>query len=108
MNIFYDAVSPYLNTPRDLIRLSNALTVGWPAVAKEVDVGDYVALEIMRLFEPSLYNAIRTNKGKVCGVRSGYKNNEDPKQTIGDFLKFTSEKHREDSRLALMRLFPRF
>lgn len=70
MNIFYDAVSPYLVIPRDLTRLSNSMTVSWPAVAKEVNVGDYVALEIMKLFEPSLYNSIRTNKSKVCGIRS--------------------------------------
>jgi len=108
MNMFYDAVSPYLSTPRDLTRLFNAMTVSWPAVAKEVDVGDYVALEIMRLFEPLLYNAIRTNKAKVCGVRSEYGNNEDPKEAIEGFLKLVIEKRRDYARLALMRLFPRF
>ena len=108
MNLFYDAVSPYLNTPRDLTRLCNAMTVSWPAVAKEVDVGDYVALEIMRLFEPLLYNAIRTNKGKVCGVRSEYGKEEDPKQAIEGFLQPVPEKRREYARLAVMRLFPRF
>lgn len=108
MNIFYDAVSPYLNTPRDLTRLYNAMTVSWPAVAKEVDIGDYVALEIMRLFEPALYNAIRTSKSKVCGVRSEYGKEEDSKQVIEGFLQFVPEKRHENARLALMRLFPRF
>jgi predicted KAP-like P-loop ATPase len=108
MNLFYDAISPYLNTPRDLTRLYNAMAVSWPAVAKEVDVGDYVALEIMRLFEPSLYNAIRINKAKVCGVRPGYGREEDPKQAIEGFLQFVPEKRRENARIALMRLFPRF
>lgn len=108
MNIFYDAVSPYLNTPCDLTRLSNAMAVSWPAVAREVDVGDYVALEIMRLFEPLLYNAIRMNKGRVCGLRSEYGRREDPKQEIEGFLQLVPEKRREHARLALMRLFPRF
>lgn len=108
MNIFYDAISPYLSTPRDLTRLFNAMTVSWPAVAKEVDTGDYVALEIMRLFEPLLYNAIRTNKSQVCGVRSEYGSKEDPKEAIEGFLKLVTEKRRDYARLALMRLFPRF
>lgn len=108
MNIFYDAVSPYLNTPRDLTRLTNAMAVSWPAVVREVNVGDYVALEIMRLFEPSLYNAIRTNKERVCGVRSQYNHNEDPKQEIESFLKLVPEKRRDHAKLALIRLFPRF
>ena len=108
MNIFYDAVSPYLNTPRDLTRLSNAIEVSWPAVAREVDLGDYVALEIMRLFEPLAYNAIRTNKSRLCGTRSDYGDREDPKQEIEHFLKLVPEKRRDHARLALMRLFPRF
>jgi predicted KAP-like P-loop ATPase len=107
MNIFYDAVSPYLNTPRDLTRLSNAMTVSWPAVAGEVDIGDYVALEIMRLFEPLLYNAVRTNKQRLCGVRSDYGQREDPKQELDRFLKLVSEKNRDQVRPALARLFPR-
>lgn len=108
MNIFYDAVSPYLNTPRDLTRLSNAMAVSWPAVAEEVDVGDYIALEIMRLFEPLLYNAIRTNKGRVCGVRFEYGHQKDPKQEIEGFLELVPEKRRDHARVALIRLFPRF
>jgi predicted KAP-like P-loop ATPase len=108
MNIFYDAVSPYLNTPRDLTRLSNAIEVSWPAVAREVDLGDYVALEIMRLFQPLLYNAIRTNKSRLCGTRSDYGDREDPKQEIEYFLKLVPEKRRDHARIALIRLFPRF
>lgn len=108
MNVFYDAVSPYLNTPRDLARLSNAMAISWPAVAREVDVADYVAMETMRLFEPSLYNAIRMNKRRVCGIRSRYGNDEDPKQAVDDFLKSVPEKRHDHARLGLMRLFPRF
>jgi hypothetical protein len=29
-NIFYDAVAPLLKTPRDAVRLSNAIKVSWP------------------------------------------------------------------------------
>ena len=108
MNIFYDAISPYLNTPRDLTRLSNAIAVSWPAVAKEVDMADYIALEIMRLFEPLLYNTIRINKERVCGVKSQYDRQEDPNQEIEKFLKIVPEKRRSHARDALIRLFPRF
>lgn len=107
MNIFYDAVSPYLNTPRDLTRLSNSMSVSWPAVANEVNISDYVALEVMRLFEPSLYNAIRTNKDRLCGVRSDYGDRENPEQEIELYLEVLPEKRREQAKIALKRLFPR-
>ena len=107
-NIFHDAIAPYINSPRDLARLSNAMMVSWHAVAKEVDVADFIALETMRLFEPSLYNAVRKNKGKVCGLRSEYGQKEDPEKTIQYFLKDVPESRLSHARLALMRLFPRF
>lgn len=55
-NIYYDVIAPYINLPRDVARVSNAMAVSWPAVAGEVNVPDYVALEVLRLFEPDLYN----------------------------------------------------
>lgn len=108
LNIFYDAVSPYLATPRDVVRISNAMAISWPAVAGEVDVADYAALEVMRLFERPLYNAIRVNKSRVCGVRSQYGKSEYPREEIQSFLEIVPEKRQESTRTALMRLFPRF
>lgn len=106
MNIFYDAVSPYLNTPRDLIRISNAISVSWPPVAKEVDLADFVGLEVIRVFVPALYNAICANKERLCGVRSAHAR-EDPEKEIEKFLDGVPEKQWCHAKKALRRLFPR-
>lgn len=108
MNIFHDAVSPYLNTPRDLTRLSNAITVSWPAVAEEVDVGNYIAIEIMRLFEPSLYNWVRRSKERLCGTRPDSIGRDDQQKEMEECLSLVPTDRREHAKLALMRLFPRF
>jgi predicted KAP-like P-loop ATPase len=108
MNVFHDAISPYLNTPRDLTRLSNAITVSWPAVANEVDVGDYFAIERMRLFEPALYNFIRKNKEHLCGTRSDSKSRDDQQKEMGKYLSLVPQDRLEHAKLALLRLFPRF
>ena len=108
LNIFHDAIAPYIASPRDLARLSNAMMVSWPAVAKEVDVADFTALETMRLFEPSVYNAVRKNKAKVCGLRSDYGQKEDPEKAIEYFLRDVPELRLSTASFALMRLFPRF
>jgi hypothetical protein len=54
MNIFYDVIAPEMRTPRDLIRLTNALAVTWPAVGGEVDRADFVAMETVRLLRPEI------------------------------------------------------
>ncbi|MDH5739260.1 MAG: KAP family NTPase [Nitrospira sp.] len=107
MNVFHDAVSPYLNTPRDLARLSNAITVSWPAVAEEVDVGDYLAIETLRLFEPSLYNSIRKSKERLCGTRSDSNGRDDQQKEMGEYLQLVLQDRQEQAKLALLRLFPR-
>lgn len=107
MNIFYDGISPYLNIPRDLTRLINAMTVSWPAVKGEVNIADYVALEVFRLFEPSLFNSLRVNKDHICGVRGAIGGREDPKIEIQRYLDLVPQKQQEIAERALKRLFPR-
>lgn len=61
-DIFHEAVIPEIKTPRDVIRLSNMLSVTYPAVKMDVDIADFIALETFRLFRPQLYKEIRSNK----------------------------------------------
>jgi predicted KAP-like P-loop ATPase len=108
MNTFYDAVAPHVRVPRDLTRLSNAMAISWPPVAGEVNIADYVALETMRLFEPLLYNAIRSSKDRVCGLSGDFGDGHSSEQELQKFLDLVPEKRREVAKVTLMRLFPRF
>ena len=108
MNIFYDFIVPYLNSPRDLTRLTNSVAISWPPVAKEVNVADFVALEVIRVFEPKLYNMICSNKERVCGTRSSLRAGQGAKNEIEDFLNAVPAGRREQVKTGLMRLFPRF
>ncbi|MHA1165071.1 MAG: KAP family P-loop NTPase fold protein, partial [Alphaproteobacteria bacterium] len=107
MNVFYDAISPHLETPRDVARIANAISVSWPPVAGEVNIADFVALEVMRLFEPKLYNSIRRSSEKLCGVRQDYGDQEDPEIEIKKFLKRAPRRRRDIAQNSLTRLFPR-
>lgn len=108
MNLFHDVVAPYLTTPRHITRFQNAISVTWPAIANEIHVSDFVALETLRLYEPSLFAAIRANKNRVCGL-SGYDDPDNPRDStrFEPFLRKVSETKHEIAKLALQRLFPR-
>lgn len=108
MNLFYDVVVPYLNSPRDLTRLINSIAISWPPIAGEVNIADFVALEVVRVFEVGLYNAVRSNKERVCGTRSGHSRDDNLEKEIEFFLEPVSLKRRQIAKAALMRLFPRF
>ena len=107
MNVFYDVVAPYVSSPRHVSRLQNAISVTWPAIADEVALADFVALETLRLYEPALFNAIRFNKKSVCGVRGQGDPGQNDESRFGIFMKGVPDEHHEVAKTALQRLFPR-
>lgn len=103
-NLFLDVVAPYMTTPRHAIRYRNAISVTWPAVAGEVDVGDFIALEAIRLYEPGLFNAIRSGVNQLCG---DFDSSFDPDKRFERFLADVREDRKYVAKNALIRLFPR-
>lgn len=106
LDIFYDYIAPNVTTPRDVTRLVNMMTISWPPVQGEVDIGDYVALEAMRLFEPALYNAVRSNKDRLVGTR-GDEGIDEAEKTTSSLTNLASTDGEDLARIGLLRLFPR-
>lgn len=106
MNMFHAAVAPEIKTPRDAARYINALTITWPAVESEVDLGDFIAIEALRLFQPSIYRAVRDNQLLVCeATREQFDRNTASERLDALFLSKVVDKQRY--RKALARMFPR-
>lgn len=108
-NLIHDCVAPWLRTPRDVVRLANAIHVGWPAVANEVDPADFVALEGFKLAHPGVYRSVLTNPQALCGTSpSRSRELENIAKRYDEMLLHTaSEKEWGALRTALRRLFPR-
>lgn len=69
-NIFHSGVDQLIRVPRDIVRLTNSLSVTYPAVVGEVNPVDFIAIEALRIFLPNVYDAIRTNEEKFAGYRT--------------------------------------
>lgn len=108
MNIFYEGLSPAMRTPRDVTRFINSLSVSWPAVAGEVDRADFLALEMLRLLQPTIYRAIRQNKEQLIGSggAEGRDNSGTAKRFSDLFLGAIPPSDHDRMRHLLMRLFP--
>lgn len=107
LNLFHEVLAPEIRTPRDAARFINAFSVTWPAVAGEVDAGDFIALEALRLFRPTIYQAVRENRQLVCGYASmsAGRSAITHEQLDGILLPGISDTER--FRRGLMRLFPK-
>ena len=110
MNIFYDVIAPEVRTPRDLIRLMNGLSVSWPAIGRELDKADFLAIETLRMLRPNIYHALRRGKERLCGAGESF-GVHSPQNQAGEydreFLVSADDAKKETIRRALRRLFPR-
>lgn len=107
LNVFHDVVAPYLTTPRHVSRFNNAISVSWPAIENEVSLADFIALETLRLYEPSVFQAIRANKSNVCGIRNGNDGRDRTSTRFDPYLIGVNDARAETIKTALQRLFPR-
>jgi predicted KAP-like P-loop ATPase len=110
-DICVNGLDHFLATPRDAIRLANAVTATLPAVHGEVNPVDFVALEALRLFAPIAYENIRQR-------RDAFLLPPEARRAETGALKITQEFHerwreridpddREAIEYLVMRLFPR-
>lgn len=68
-NVFLDGLDRLFIVPRDVVRLTNALSVTYPAVVGEVNPVDFIAIECLRVFLPTVYEAIRTSPENFAGMK---------------------------------------
>jgi len=60
--IVREGIHRWINHPRDVLRLSNAVKFAWPALEGEFDPQDLLAIEGVRLFDPVAFDWIRANR----------------------------------------------
>lgn len=66
--VYSDGLDRLIEKPRDIVRILNAISVAYPPVAGEVNPVDFIALEFLRVFEPSVYGSIRDAKNFFSGT----------------------------------------
>jgi len=110
MNAFHDGIDPLIQVPRDVVRFTNTLSVTFPAVRGEVNPVDFIALEAIRVFLPSLYDVIRTNQDMFSGHSRDNRYEGDQRATAAfhdQWAQALPEQLRSSTRALLERIFPK-
>jgi predicted KAP-like P-loop ATPase len=110
-NVYFEGIDHFINTPRDIIRLTNTLSVTYPSVKGEVNSVDFIAVETLRVFCPMVYDIIRKNSDMFAGytdINSLHGPRvEDLKAFHDSWIKQVQEEDRESVRQFLTRIFPK-
>ena len=72
----YYTFNAYMSTPRSINLIVNAMRVIWPSIGEEGYFPDLLGVEAIRLFEPEIYQYIRTHKSKMIGSGSNAERDE--------------------------------
>lgn len=108
-NVFHSGLDRLFSVPRDIVRLTNALSVTYPAVVGEVNPVDFIAIECLRVFLPAVYDAIRTAPEAFCGYKSiSDRDDKDRAKAFHDaWLQKVPDDLRASTQELVQRLFPR-
>jgi predicted KAP-like P-loop ATPase len=111
-NILHSGLDQLIEVPRDVVRVTNALSVTYPAVVGEVNPVDFIAIEALRVFLPGVYDAIRMAPREFTGyTRPGGYDAGEVKQRAQAFheswLKNVPEPLQASTKNMVQRLFPR-
>jgi predicted KAP-like P-loop ATPase len=107
-NVFHAGIRDSFDSLRDVQRFLNGLEFGFGMVAKEVNGIDFIALECLRIFYPSIFEAVRNNKKIFAGHIDAFEKDRgsgEYRKTVESVL--TDETNLEKTKDLLIELFPK-
>lgn len=66
-NVYFQGIDHFINNLRDIVHLTDTLTMTYPVVKGEVNPVDFIALESLRVFYPKVHDIIHQNKNCFVG-----------------------------------------
>lgn len=112
-NALIGAIQPYINNLRDARRYVSSVAVHVPlhvgATLLEVNIIDFLTLEALRAFEPTLHSGLFGERDLLLkkGRYQGDGENEARSERLKDLLSKVSEGNRDAAESAIKLLFPR-
>lgn len=107
-NVFMSGMRSYFETLRDVNRFASTLAFQFAALsadgALEVNPIDLIALEVLRMFEPDVYAAIRSSKDLL--TNSGKEDKSATEKSVASIVELSSPSRKEDVKGLIKHLFP--
>lgn len=101
--VYRKGIQPLIDTPRDAVRLSNAVYTTHIGLENEVNFVDLVALETLRLYFSSVYIEIRSNRDRFINKRTSLRSDDEDYTDLWEEV----DSNEESLKSILQYLFPR-
>ena len=105
--IVRDGVRRWIRSPRDVVRIANAVKFSWSALDGEIDPQDLLAMEGLRLFDAVAFDWVRRNRSLIFGEDRFLLPSDGTREAVVDRLKRVVPEQIRTEVLALVAvLFP--
>ena len=106
-NLFLSGFKEHFRTIRDVKRYANSLSFTLPIVAQEVDVVDFLGVELIRIFHPEVYGEMVSSKQMLAFSADGeHKSSEEVTKWTKRLCEKASDGLRRSVEKLLIELFP--
>ena len=82
--IYYNGLAENFECLRDIERYMNVFSLGINLAREELNINDYIAITLIKVFEPDLYEYIKNNKDYFSGTKFNEFLNKDKKEILGE------------------------
>lgn len=82
--IYYNGLAENFESLRDIERYMNVFSLGINLVREELNINDYIAITLIKVFEPDLYEYIKNNKDYFSGTKFDEFLNKDKKEILDE------------------------
>lgn len=82
--IYYNGLAESFENLRDIERYMNVFNLGINLAREELNINDYIAITLIKVFEPDLYEYIKSNKEYFSGTKFDEFLNKDKKEILGE------------------------
>lgn len=107
--IFYEGIAPLIGNVRDITRIINAFSLKFALVGNDTNFIDLLAITALQVFEPEVFEDIRSNKELFTGSTNYYEKADWDKtnNAFENAWVIACEENREAIKSILKTLFPK-
>lgn len=80
--IYYNGLAENFESLRDIERYMNVFSLGINLAREELNINDYIAITLIKVFDPDLYEYIKNNKEYFSGTKFDEFLNKDKKEIL--------------------------
>lgn len=110
-DVFHNGIKSYLINVRVMQRISNVFSLKYNLLKEEVNIIDLIAISVLSVCEPNVYEKLRICKDEFCGMYSNYENQAREKEATKKSLEFVlneiSDSKNNNAKKILEKLFPK-